>query len=79
MFDLAAQHLAVAGHFGAGNAATLVGIVIAVIWYFVPTIIAWRFDRKHKGWITVLNLLLGVTIVGWIAAFVWSLAEPREA
>lgn len=65
--------LAVAGHWGAGNTATLIGVVIAVIWYFVPAIVAFRFDRQHKIAIAVTNLFTAWTILGWIGTFAWSL------
>lgn len=43
---------------------------------FLPTIIA--FLRKHhsSAAILALNILLGWTGFGWIAAFVWSLSWP---
>ena len=46
--------------------------------YFVPTFVA--FARKHpsKGAILALNLLLGWTVLGWIAAFIWSFTNPSK-
>ena len=40
--------------------------------YFLPTWEAW--ERKHTNLtgVTLLNLLLGWTLVGWVAALVWS-------
>lgn len=43
--------------------------------YFAPTIIAVRDDHKDQGAIAVLNLLLGWTFLGWVAAMVWSVAK----
>jgi hypothetical protein len=43
--------------------------------YFFPTIIGWE---KRDGFsIFMFNLLLGWTIIGWIAAWFW--ASGREA
>jgi Superinfection immunity protein len=41
--------------------------------YFVPTLIA--IVRRHSQAMAIgaLNALLGWTVLGWIAAFVWSL------
>jgi Superinfection immunity protein len=43
--------------------------------YFVPAFIA--FVRKHRntGPICILNLLLGWTFLGWVAALVWSFTD----
>ena len=44
--------------------------------YFVPSMIAWV--RKHRSLpaIIALNMLLGLTGIGWVIAFVWSLSWP---
>jgi small-conductance mechanosensitive channel len=41
--------------------------------YFLPAIIAWK--RRHRNWraIMALNLMLGWSLIGWVAALVWSL------
>jgi hypothetical protein len=45
--------------------------------YFVPTIIAHRRDAEDYGKIFFVNALLGWTVVGWLAALIWSLrAKP---
>ena len=57
--------------------ALVVGGAIVGILYFVPSIVA--FARKHEkaGWIFLLNLLAGWTLLGWGVALV--LAEgPGE-
>jgi hypothetical protein len=50
--------------------------------YFVPSFIAG--SRRHTELlpIAVLNLLLGWTVLGWVAALVWSLTSkvrPQDA
>jgi hypothetical protein len=48
---------------------TIAGLVFL---YFLPSIVAaWRLHR-HKGAIFVLNLLLGLTVLGWVGALVWA-------
>lgn len=44
----------------------------AVVAYFLPTIIAGMRLHHQGGAIFALNLLLGWTLIGWVAAFVWS-------
>jgi hypothetical protein len=49
--------------------------------YLLPGIIAALRRHRNANAIGVLNLLLGWTLLGWIAAFVWSLTadvKPRE-
>jgi len=48
-------------------------IIIANLIYFLPAIIAFSRKRKNSGAIFVLNLFLGWTFIGWVAALVWSL------
>jgi hypothetical protein len=57
------------------GSSTLAGwIILAIIafLYFVPTIVA--SNRKHHNTmaIFVLNLFLGWTFIGWLAALVWA-------
>jgi hypothetical protein len=54
-------------------AGAVVLLVIGFIVYFLPAIIA---NRRHPNAtaITVVNLFLGWTLVGWVAALVWAVA-----
>jgi hypothetical protein len=46
--------------------------------YFLPTIIAFARNH-HNAWaIFALNFLLAWTVIGWIAALVWSLTAVRS-
>lgn len=48
--------------------------------YFIPTAVAILRNHHNEGAIIILNLLLGWTFVGWVAALVWSLTSPpRQA
>ncbi|MFG1276551.1 superinfection immunity protein [Xanthobacter autotrophicus] len=53
------------------NAIATLIFLIAV--YFLPAIVASRRGHRNKSAIFALNLLLGWTLLGWVAAFVWSL------
>jgi hypothetical protein len=50
---------------------------LLVLAYFLPSLVA--FARGHQSWLEIVtcNLLLGWTLLGWIAAFVWSLTVAR--
>lgn len=56
----------------------LLGIIIAIVIYFLPTIVAHNRCHNNAGAITVLNLLLGWTVLGWIAAFIWAFVNQEE-
>lgn len=47
-------------------------ILIIVAAYFLPAIVASVRSHHNSTAITVLNLLLGWTVLGWVAALVWS-------
>lgn len=53
----------------------LLAVVVAL--YFVPTIVASVRNHDNAVAITALNLLLGWTLVGWVAALVWSLTAKK--
>ena len=61
----------------------LLGIVVSLalgVWYFLPTLVAGYRRHRQTLAICLLNLLLGWTGLGWIAALVWSATavERRE-
>ncbi len=57
--------------------AMVIGVAFVAILYLVPSLDA--IYRKHPkaGWIILLNLLAGWTLLGWGAAFAW--AEGADA
>jgi hypothetical protein len=55
-------------------------VLLALFAYFLPTVIAEARGHQNSGMIFLANLLLGWTILGWIAALVWAAtaAQPRR-
>ncbi len=51
---------------------TLIGAAIALVLYFVPSIEAIYKKHEKAGWIFLLNLLAGWTLLGWGVAYVWA-------
>jgi ribosomal protein L32/uncharacterized membrane protein YqaE (UPF0057 family) len=46
--------------------------------YVLPSILGWK--KKQRIPIILVNLLLGWTVLGWIAALIWALADaPMNA
>jgi Superinfection immunity protein len=57
-----------------GVVLLLVGL--GIVMYFLPTFVGLR--KQNASGIFLLNLLLGWTLAGWIAAFIWAWkADPR--
>jgi hypothetical protein len=50
----------------------LILICICVFVYFLPAIIAYGRDHHNSTSIFLLNLLLGWSVLGWIAAIIWA-------
>lgn len=53
--------------------------MIALMIYFLPAAIAKSKHRENVSAIFALNLILGWTVIGWIAAFIWALTEGKPA
>lgn len=47
--------------------------------YLLPTFEAWIRKKGNLQSIAVLNLFLGWTIIGWVAALIWAFKKPEEA
>ncbi|HVJ42378.1 MAG TPA: superinfection immunity protein [Dongiaceae bacterium] len=55
------------------------GIAFALLGYFLPSVLAAHFQHPHMPQIVALNLVLGWTLFGWIAATVWASWGNRAA
>ncbi|HNX69021.1 MAG TPA: superinfection immunity protein [Candidatus Omnitrophota bacterium] len=47
-------------------------IVIGFYVYMLPTFTAYNRQHPQRFWIMMLNLFLGNTLIGWIAALIWA-------
>ena len=58
----------------------LIGVVLLIALYFLPSIIALsRGKESGTSGVVLVNLFLGWTIAGWLLAFVWSFTGRTEA
>ncbi len=53
----------------------LIFLAVGLAIYFVPAILGQK--KKNNVAIFALNLLLGWTVVGWVAALVWALTKEQ--
>ncbi len=49
--------------------------IIVLLFYFFPSLLAWRLGCKSALKIFLLNLFLGWTLLGWIGAVIWAAVE----
>ncbi len=47
------------------------GAFFLLVW-FLPSLLALLFNRKHAGKIAVLNIPAGVSWIAWVALCVWA-------
>ena len=52
-------------------------IILGLTAYFLPWIIARGRGASNAGYIALLNLLLGWTVLGWIATFIWAVLDRQ--
>ena len=54
-------------------------LIVLVVMYFIPTLIAALRMHYNLGAVLACNLLLGWTFIGWVVAFVWAVKrEPKH-
>ena len=58
------------------SGSSIVGLIIVLLLYFIPSVVAFVRHHHNQWAIFALNLLLGWTVLGWIGALVWSLTRP---
>jgi hypothetical protein len=59
----------------AAKKVSAVMIEFMVAFYFAPWVIAALRNRRNATGIFLLNLFLGWTFVGWVAALIWSASD----
>lgn len=52
-------------------------LAIAFIVYFLPSFIASNRKHHNSAPIFLLNLVLGWSVIGWVAALLWSISAVR--
>lgn len=54
-------------------------LTLSLAFYFVPALLAGSRHHPRTTAVALTNLLLGWTLIGWIACLVWALSEPAPA
>ena len=55
-----------------GISLLLLFTALALVIYFIPTIVAWNRGHQNTMAIGVANLFLGWTFLGWVVCLVWA-------
>jgi len=50
-------------------------VILIFMIYFLPCLVAFLRQHKNKLAISLLNLLLGWTVLGWVVSLVWSVTK----
>jgi hypothetical protein len=61
-----------------GNTTNILMLLLVVVIYMLPTVIAFGREHPRRQDIAVVNILLGWTLIGWIAVFLWALLVQVE-
>lgn len=54
-------------------------LVGAVVLYFLPSIIGKSNKHSKSGRIFLINLLVGWTLIGWVACLIWAFIDKEKA
>jgi hypothetical protein len=55
------------------NTVFVILLLLCVIIYMLPTVIAYARDVPSRRTITVVNIIFGWTLIGWFIAFLWAM------
>jgi hypothetical protein len=53
-------------------------VIIGLIIYFVPSIVAVLRRHHQMKALVALNIFLGFSYIGWVVALVWALTDERR-
>lgn len=54
-------------------------IIVFLLIYFFPSIIAFSRSKSNTTAIFMLNLFLGWSFIGWVVALIWAVSKDRES
>jgi len=54
-------------------------LIVCVIIYMLPTVVAFGRDIPRRHAVTLLNIILGWTLVVWVILFVWAMMAETAA
>ena len=61
------------------NNALIFATMIALALYLLPALIAYQRAHHQRLAVFIVNLLLGWSVLGWIAALIWACTATRQS
>ena len=62
-----------------GNTTAILMVLAIVVIYMLPTLIAFGREHPRRQDVALVNILLGWTLIGWIAVFLWAALTHVES
>ena len=56
----------------------LLAAFVGFLAYMLPTWVAIGREHQQMEWIAFINLFLGWTVVGWVAALMWAMPSTAD-
>ena len=56
----------------------IVGCIIFLVVYFIPTFVGFSRNKYNKTAIFLLNFFLGWSLIGWVVALVWAVSKDKQ-
>ncbi|MHB8237780.1 MAG: superinfection immunity protein [Acidithiobacillus ferrivorans] len=56
-------------------AVIVIFAVIILLVYVLPTLLGLAMGNPHPGWLALVNITLGWTVLGWLACLFWALLQ----
>lgn len=63
---------------GGQGGMTLVAMLVLFI-YLLPAFIAYERSHRHRHAILIINVVFGLSLVGWIIALIWSATSTASS
>ena len=61
------------------NAIMVILLVAIALLYMLPTLVAYGRDIPQRQTITIVNIVLGWTLIGWVIIFLWAMRAETQA
>jgi len=60
------------------NTATVLILLAVLFIYMLPTLVAFGREHPRRLDITVVNIIIGWTLIGWLVVFFWAALSRVE-
>lgn len=58
---------------------TFLIILIVAVLYFIPSVVAYKRNHAYKNIILVINIVFGLTGIGWAGAMIWAIWPTEKS